>query len=244
MQHQTNIYGIRAVIEAINSGKTIDKVFVQKGLRSPVFSELEVLLRKHQISTAYVPLEKLNRLSKGNHQGIVAQIAPVDFHNLEDVVTNVFETGTTPLFLILDHLSDVRNLGAIIRTAECTGVNAIILPLKGGAPITADTVKTSAGAIFNIPICKVNHLKDAVYYLQASGVKVVAATEKASGTIYESDLTVPVALVMGAEDSGVSNAILKTADELTRLPMKGTIGSLNVSVACGAFLYEILRQRN
>ncbi|WP_340063545.1 23S rRNA (guanosine(2251)-2'-O)-methyltransferase RlmB [Ascidiimonas aurantiaca] len=244
MQHQTTIYGIRAVIEAINSGKTIDKVFVQKGLRGPVFNELEVLIRKHHISTSYVPLEKLNRLTKGNHQGIVAQIAPVDFHNLEDVVTHVFETGVTPLFLILDHLSDVRNLGAIIRTAECTGVHAIILPSKGGAPITADTVKTSAGAIFNIPICKVNHLKDAVYYLQASGVKVVAATEKASDTIYESDLTVPLALVMGAEDSGVSNAILKTADQLTRLPMKGTIGSLNVSVACGAFLYEVLRQRN
>tara|TARA_R110002073_G_scaffold78938_2_gene189949 strand:- start:8163 stop:8900 length:738 start_codon:yes stop_codon:yes gene_type:complete len=243
MQKETKIFGIRAIIEAINSGKTIDKVFVQKGLKGELFLELEALLRKEGINTSYVPVEKLNRLTKNNHQGVVAQISPIEFYNLDNLVLNVIESGKTPLFLLLDQISDVRNFGAIIRTAECTGVNGIIIQKKGGAPVNGDTIKTSAGAVFNVPICKVDHIKDAMFHLQASGIKVIAATEKTDNTLYDVSFTEPCALIMGSEGKGVSPSILKLADDKAKLPMYGSIGSLNVSVACGAFLYEVVRQR-
>ena len=241
--NKLEIFGIRATIEAINSGKTIDKVFLQRGLRGTLFTELESLIRKESISTSYVPVEKLNRLTKGNHQGVVAKISPIAFHDLETLVLQVFESGKTPLFLLLDQLSDVRNFGAIIRTAECTGVDGIIVQKQGGAPITADTIKTSAGAVFNVPICKVDHIKDAMFYLQASGIKTIAATEKTNTTIYDLTLNEPCALIMGSEGKGISSSVLKLADEQAKLPMQGSIASLNVSVACGALLYEIVRQR-
>ena len=243
MQKETKIFGIRAIIEAINSGKTVDKVFVQKGLKGELFLELEVLLRKESINTSYVPVEKLNRLTKNNHQGVVAQISPIEFYNLDNLVLNVIESGKTPLFLLLDQISDVRNFGAIIRTAECTGVNGIIIQKKGGAPVNGDTIKTSAGAVFNVPICKVDHIKDAMFYLQASGIKVIAATEKTDNSIYDVSFKEPCAIIMGSEGKGVSPSILKLADDKAKLPMYGSIGSLNVSVACGAFLYEVVRQR-
>jgi len=243
MQKETKIFGIRAIIEAIKSGKTIDKVFVQKGLKGELFLELETLLRKEGINTSYVPVEKLNRLTKNNHQGVVAQISPIEFYNLDNLVLNVIESGKTPLFLLLDQINDVRNFGAIIRTAECTGVNGIIIQKKGGAPVNGDTIKTSAGAVFNVPICKVDHIKDAMFHLQASGIKVIAATEKTDNTLYDVSFTEPCALIMGSEGKGVSPSILKLADDKAKLPMYGSIGSLNVSVACGAFLYEVVRQR-
>lgn len=237
------IFGIRAVIEAIRAGKSIDKVFIQKGLIGDLFKELDILLKENLISTSFVPVEKLNRLSKKNHQGVIATISPIEFSNFEELVLQSIESGTTPLFLLLDQLSDVRNFGAIIRTAECTGVTGIIIQTKGGAPITADTVKTSAGAVFNVPICKVDHLKDAVYYLQGSGIQVVAATEKTEDLIYSIDFSVPTAIIMGAEDTGISPSLLKAVDRKAKLPMYGSIGSLNVSVACAVFLYEAVRQR-
>ncbi len=243
MQKDYQIFGIRAVIEAVNAGKAIDKVFIQKGLKGALFSELETLLRKEQINVSHVPLEKLNRLSKKNHQGVIANISPVEFHSLENLVMNVMESGETPFFLLLDQLSDVRNFGAIIRTAECTGVHGIIVQNKGGAPVTADTVKTSAGAVFNVPICRVDHIKDAVFYMQASGIQVIAATEKTDDTLYDLQLNMPLAVVMGAEDKGISPSVLKSADHRAKLPLYGNIGSLNVSVACGVFLYEVIRQR-
>ena len=243
MSKETQIFGIRSIIEAIHSGKAVDKVFIQKGLRGELFNELDTLLKKFHISTSFVPVEKLNRLTKKNHQGVIANIAPIDFHELENLVIEVMESGKTPLFILLDQLSDVRNFGAIIRTAECTGASGIIIQKKGGAPVTADTVKTSAGAIFNIPICKVDHLKDAIYYLQASGIKTVAATEKTETLIYDIPMDEPIGIVMGSENIGISKAILKIVDYNAKLPMRGTIKSLNVSVACGAFLYEALRQR-
>ena len=243
MQDQTLIFGIRAVIEAINSNKTIDKVFIQKGLKGELFSELETLLRQHSVNSSYVPIEKLNRLTKNNHQGVVAQISPVEFHDLETLVLNVMESGKTPLFLLLDQLSDVRNFGAIIRTAECTGVNGIIIQKKGGAPVNGDTIKTSAGAVFKIPICKVDHIKDAVFYMQASGIKVIAATEKTNDLLYDISFKEPCAIIMGSEDRGINPSILKVVDAKAKLPLLGEIASLNVSVACGAFLYEALRQR-
>ncbi|GGH34642.1 RNA methyltransferase [Mangrovimonas yunxiaonensis] len=243
MEKQTKIYGIRAIIEAIESGKTIDKLFVQKGLQGELFKELNQLIKKENITYNVVPLEKLNRLTQKNHQGVVAQISPIDFHDLDSLVLQVIESGATPLFLLLDQLSDVRNFGAIIRTAECTGVHGIIIQKKGGAPVNADTIKTSAGAVFKVPICKVDHIKDAVFHLQASGIKVIAATEKTDNTLYDVSFNTPCALIMGAEGKGISPSVLKAVDEKAKLPLLGEIASLNVSVACGAFLYEVVRQR-
>ncbi|MFS4484074.1 23S rRNA (guanosine(2251)-2'-O)-methyltransferase RlmB [Hyunsoonleella sp. 2307UL5-6] len=240
---QTQIFGIRAIIEAINSEETIDKVFLQKGLKGELFTELESVIRKNSINTSYVPVEKLNRLTKKNHQGAVAQISPIAFHDIETLVLNITESGKTPLFLLLDQLSDVRNFGAIIRTAECTGVNGIIIQKKGGAPVNGDTIKTSAGAVFKIPICKVDHIKDAVFYMQASGIKVIAATEKTNNTLYNISFKEPCAIIMGSEGRGINPSTLKVVDEKAKLPLLGDIESLNVSVACGAFLYEVVRQR-
>lgn len=245
MEENTTIIGIRALIEAINSGKDIDKIYIQKDLSGSLFKELQETISRQGFNVSYVPVEKLNKLSQGNHQGAVAKISPVKFRGLEEVVEEILnESEKTPLFLLLDQITDARNFGAIIRTAECTGVHAIIIQSKGGAPVNADTVKTSAGAVFNIPIVKVNHIKDAIYYLQGSGVKIVAATEKTQDSLYEVDYTGPVALIMGSEDRGINPSVLKIVDEKVKLPMFGSIASLNVSVACGAFLYEIVRQRS
>src|SRR5690606_7475722 len=243
MEEQTQIFGIRAVIEAVNARETIDKVFLQKGLKGDLFNELDALLRQHSINVSYVPVEKLNRLTKGNHQGVVAQISPIEFHDLENLVASVIESGKTPLFLLLDQLSDVRNFGAIIRTAECTGVDGIIIQKKGGAPVNGDTIKTSAGAVFKVPLCKVDHIKDAVFFMQASGIKVIAATEKTEDTLFDTSFTEPCAIIMGSEDRGINPSILKVVDAKAKLPLLGEIESLNVSVACGAFLYEAVRQR-
>jgi 23S rRNA (guanosine2251-2'-O)-methyltransferase len=243
MQDQTQIFGIRAIIEAINAGETIDKVFLQKGLKGELFTELESLLRKNDVNCSYVPIEKLNRLTRSNHQGAVAQISPIEFHDMEQLVLKVMESGKTPLFLLLDQISDVRNFGAIIRTAECTGVSGIIIQKKGGAPVNGDTIKTSAGAVFKVPICKVDHIKDAVFYMQASDIKVIAATEKTENTLYDVSFKDPCAIIMGSEDRGINPSILKVVDDKAKLPLLGDIESLNVSVACGAFLYEAVRQR-
>ncbi len=243
MQKQTQVFGIRAIIEAINAGETIDKAFLQKGLKGELFTELESLIRKNGINHSYVPVEKLNRLTNKNHQGAVAQMSPIAFHDIEELVLSIVESGKTPLFLLLDQLSDVRNFGAIIRTAECTGVNGIIVQKKGGAPVNGDTIKTSAGAVFKIPICKVDHIKDAVFYMQASGIKVIAATEKTNNTLYDVSFKEPCAIIMGSEDRGINPSTLKVVDEKAKLPLLGDIESLNVSVACGAFLYEAVRQR-
>ena len=245
MEDTTTIFGIRTVIEAIQSEKNIDKVYIQKGLSNPLFQELLSLLNKKGLNISYVPVEKLQKLTQGNHQGVVAKISPIEFPDMEETVQKVLDNSeTTPLFLLLDQITDARNFGAIIRTAECCGVHAIIVQNKGGAPVNADTVKTSAGAVFNIPICKVNHIKDAIYYLQGSGVNVVAATEKSEISIYDTNLNQPTALIMGSEGRGINPSVLKIANDKAKLPMFGTIGSLNVSVACGAFLYEIVRQRS
>ncbi len=244
MEKNSLIFGIRAIIEAISSGKTIDKLFIQKGLHGDLFKELMSLIKRNNITFSYVPVEKLNRLTRNNHQGVVAHTSPIDFYDLEELVLRTIESGVTPLFLILDQLSDVRNFGAIIRTAECTGVHGIIIQKKGGAPVNADTIKTSAGAVFKIPICKVDHIKDAMFYLQGSGIQVIAATEKATDVIYNTDVSIPSAIIMGSEGKGISPSVLKLVDKQAKLPMHGDIASLNVSVACGVFLYEAIRQRN
>ena len=240
----SQIYGIRAVLEAINAGQPINKIFIQKGLKGDLYKELESSARKSGIGLSYVPVEKLNRLTRNNnHQGAVAQISPVEFHQFEELVEQVLNKEETPLFLMLDGVSDVRNFGAIIRTAECCGVHAIIVPKSGAAPITDDIVKTSAGAAFNVPIAKVDHLKDAIFYLQSSGIVVTGATEKADDEIYGIDFNQPTAIIMGSEEKGISPSTLNIIDHQAKLPLMGKIGSLNVSVACGVFLYEVVRQR-
>lgn len=243
MKDEQQIFGIRAIIEAIQSGTVIDKVFIQKEVQGDLMKELMKVMKQKSINYSYVPVEKLNRLTSNNHQGAVATISPIGFIEIETLIETVMENGRKPFFLILDQLSDARNFGAIIRTAECTGVDGIIIQKQGSAPVNGDTVKTSAGAVFNIPICKVDHVKDAIFHLQANGIKTVAATEKTEQNIYDISLNEPLAIIMGSEDRGINPSVLKIVDEKAKLPMFGTIGSLNVSVACGAFLYETVRQR-
>lgn len=245
MEENTKIiFGIRSVIEAINANQTIEKVFFQKGLQGHLYSELNSLIKINNITTSYVPVEKLESLTKfQNHQGVVARISPISFVEIETLIENTLATQDKPLFLLLDHITDVRNFGAIIRTAACTGVSGIIIPESGNAPVTAATVKTSAGAAFSMPICRVNHIKDALFHLQAAEISIVAATEKTDKTIYDLDFDIPMAIVMGSEDRGINPSILKLVDYKAKLPILGKIESLNVSVACGAILYEVVRQR-
>lgn len=244
MSKQQTIFGIHPIWEAVQADKEIDKLYIQKGIDNSVVEDIILKLSTTSTQIQEVPIEKLNRLTKGNHQGVVAVISPIKIREFEEVVEEILATKKNPIFLILDQLSDVRNFGAIIRTAECTNVDAIIVQKKGGAPITGDTVKTSAGAIFNVPICKVDHIKDAIFYFKASGVFTLAATEHSNKTIYETDAKKPIAIVMGSEGKGVSRSVLKEVDDKASLPLLGEINSLNVSVACGAILYEIIRQRN
>jgi 23S rRNA (guanosine2251-2'-O)-methyltransferase len=244
MQDKTNtIFGIYPIKEALASQVVFDKVYIQKGIESDKIEMLIKDLEKANVPVNIVPFEKLNRLTKGNHQGIVALTSPVAFQSLETVVERALERDKKPLFLVLDQITDVRNFGAILRTAECTGVDAVIIQKSGGAPVSGDTVKTSAGAIFKIPICKVEHIKDAIFYLQGSGITTIAATEKTKTEIYSVDLNKPLAIIMGSEGKGVSKSVLGLVDEKASLPLLGEINSLNVSVACGAFLYEATRQR-
>lgn len=243
MEQDNQIFGIRAILEAIEAQKDIDKVFIQKDANGELMTTLLKALKKNNINFSYVPIEKLNRLTNKNHQGAIASISPVAFVSMETLVESVLEKKDKPLFLILDQLSDARNFGAIIRTASCCGADGIIISKNGAAPVNGDTVKTSAGAVFNIPICKVDHIKDAVFYLQGSGVITLGATEKAEQLIYDVDLNVPLAIIMGSEDRGINPSVLKIIDQQAKLPMHSVIDSLNVSVACGAFLYEAIRQR-
>ena len=242
MDKSTEIYGIRSVIEAINSSKDIDKVFIQIGLKGKLIGKLESLIRKNKINSSYVPTQKLDRLSKKNHQGVIARISPINFLNIEELGEKL-NSSKNPFVLILDQINDVRNFGAIIRTAEISGVNGIIIQNSSSAPINSDTIKTSAGAIFNIPICKVNHIKDAIYHLKSMEISIISASEKADKNVYNVDFKKPVAIIMGSEQRGINKSVINISDEVVRLPMYGKIESLNVSVACGIFLYEVVRQR-
>lgn len=242
MDKTAEIYGIRSVIEAINSSKDIDKVFIQTGLKGTLIGKLESLIRKNKINFSYVPTQKLDRLSKKNHQGVIARISPIKFLTM-DQFGEKLAAIKNPFVLILDQVNDVRNFGAIIRTAEISGVDGIIIQNSSSAPINSDTIKTSAGAIFNIPICKVNHIKDAIYHLKSIEISIVSASEKANKNVYDVDFTKPIAVIMGSEQRGINKSIINLSDEVVKLPMYGKIQSLNVSVACGVFLYEVVRQR-
>lgn len=236
-------YGIRAVIEAINAGKEVDKILIQQGLNNPLFNELKPLIRDKNIPFQYVPPEKLKRLTSQNHQGVIAYITSITYQKIEDILPGIFEQGKTPLILILDRITDVRNFGAIARSAECAGVDAIVIPSRGSAQINADAIKTSAGALHKIPVCRTDNLKATLDYLKESGLQIVACTEKTDSNYYTIDLTLPSAIIMGSEEDGVSPEYLKRSDQKAKIPLLGEIGSLNVSVATGIILYEAVKQR-
>ena len=240
----TYLYGIRSILEAINAKQAIEKTWLLKGQQSSLFKSLEYRLREENIAVSYVPKERLDRFNAKNHQGAIAAISPIDFVPLEEMIEKAMGKETPPLFLLLDQITDTRNLGAIIRSASATGVDGIILPQTGSARINSDTIKTSAGAIFSVPLAKVDHLKDAIYQLQACDIKTIGMSEKAENTIYQEDIAGPIALVMGSEEKGIAKGTLATLDKTVKLPMLGSISSLNVSVACGTVLYEVIRQRN
>ena len=242
-EEKNYIFGIRAIIEAVNAGKTIDKLFIQKGLHNDLFAELWKLVREKRINYKHVPLEKINRLTRKNHQGVFAFISPIDFHNIEDVVPNLYEQGKIPLILVLDRITDVRNFGAIARTAECAGVDAIIIPEQNAAAINADAIKTSAGALHKITVCRTWNLKLAIQFMKESGIQLVGCTEKTQDMMYKPDYTPPTAIIMGSEEDGVSPEFLKMCDARAKIPLAGKIASLNVSVATGVILYEAIRQR-
>ncbi len=242
-EEKNYIFGIRAIIEAVNAGKTIDKLFIQKGLHNDLFAELWKLVRLKRINYKHVPLEKINRLTRKNHQGVFAFISPIDFHNIEDVVPSLYEQGKNPLILVLDRITDVRNFGAIARTAECAGVDAIIIPEQNAAAINADAIKTSAGALHKITVCRTWNLKLALQFIKDSGIKLIGCTEKTQDNMYKPDYTPPTAIIMGSEEDGVSPEFLKMCDARAKIPMAGKIASLNVSVATGVILYEAIRQR-
>lgn len=238
------VFGIRAVIEAIKAGRDIESIYVQRGLSGDLFLELKALLSGLLIPMSVVPVEKLNRMTQKNHQGVIAVISPITYQNIEDIVPVIYESGETPLILVLDSVTDVRNMGAIARTAACAGIHAIVVPLKNAAQINADAIKTSAGALFSIPVCRHANLHKVCLFLQDSGLQLVACTEKTNDLIYAPDYTLPTAIIMGSEDEGISNDLLRVANHLAKIPMRGTIESLNVSVAAGVILYEAVRQRN
>ena len=240
---QEMIFGIRPVMEALNSGRDVEKAFVQRGAGSDAFRALMKLFRQYDVPYQVVPVEKLNKLTRKNHQGVVAYISPVSFCNIEDVIPGLYEKGKSPFLLIFDRITDVRNFGALLRTAESAGVDAVIIPAKGSAQLNSGTIKSSAGAIYKIPICRAHNLKDVIDFLKNSGIKIAAATEKTDKLHFETVLTGPIALIMGSEGEGVSGEYLKKSDVHLRIPMLGEIESLNVSVAGGVLMYEIVRQR-
>lgn len=243
MKEKEMIFGIRAVIEAIEAGKEIDKIIVKRELQGDLFRELTAALQSHDIPVQRVPVERIDRYTRKNHQGVIAFLSAVTYEKIEDIIPFLYEQGKNPFILVLDGLTDVRNFGAIARTCEVAGVDAIVIPARGSVTVNADAVKTSAGALLKIPVCKESSLTEAIQFLKNSGVKVVAATERAAQSYTEVDYTGPIAIVMGAEDVGVSNDNLRICDDLVKIPQFGTIGSLNVSVAAGVLIYESIRQK-
>ena len=240
----TQIYGLRSVIEAIDSQETLSKVYLQRGLTGASSYELIKKLKKKSIEISYVPVEKLNRLTPKNHQGVVATISPIKFLSISDLSDLIESKPKSISLLILDQLSDVRNFGAIVRTAECTAIDCIVIQSSGSAPVNGDTIKTSSGAIFNVPICKVPHIKDAIFLIKQHDIKIFGASEKAENNIYQTQFGKSQAIIMGSEGKGLSSSVVKLCDELIRIPLLGKIESLNVSVACGTILYEMVRQKH
>ena len=238
------IFGLRPVIEAIKAGKKIDRLLIRQGLQGMLYHELMTEVRKHDIAFQIVPLERIELVTRKNHQGVLAWLSLIEYQHISNLLPMIFEKGEDPLIIALDGVSDVRNFGAIVRTAECLGAHAVIIPERGSARITADAVKTSAGALHTFPVCREKSIVRTVEFLKKSGLKIICSAEKSGGKASGTDLTGPAILILGSEDKGISRELLALADHTVRIPMTGTISSLNVSVAAGILLYEILRQRN
>ncbi len=238
------IFGVRAVIEAVQAGKEIDKILVKKDIQSDLSKELFAAIKGKDINVQRVPVERINRITRKNHQGVVAFVSQITYQKIEDIVPFLYEQGKTPFIVLLDGITDIRNFGAIARTCECAGVDAIVIPSKNSVTVNADAIKTSAGALHTIPVCRENNIADAIDFMKNSGIKILAATEKGEINYTESECDGPVCIVMGAEDKGIPYDHLKLCDEWVKIPQFGTIGSLNVSVAAGVLIYEVVRQRN
>ncbi len=237
------IFGVRPVIEAVQAGKEIDKILVKKDIQSDLSKELFTALRGSLVPVQRVPVERINRLTRKNHQGVVAFVSAVTYQRTENLVPFLFEQGKTPLFVLLDGITDVRNFGAIARTCECAGVDAIILPARNSVSVNADAVKTSAGALHTLPVCRERSLTATINYLKESGFRLIAATEKGKHVYTQGDYTSPVCILLGAEDTGVPYDHLVLCDDWVKIPLMGRIGSLNVSVAAGILIYEVVKQR-
>jgi len=238
------IFGLRPVIEAVKAGKQIDRILIKQGLQGSLYHELMVEVRKNNIVYQIVPLERIELVTRKNHQGVLAWLSLIEFQSITNLLPMIFEKGEDPLILALDGVSDVRNFGAIVRSADCLGAHAVLIPEKGSAMITADAIKTSAGALHTFPVCREKSIVRSVDYLRESGLKVISATEKSGSDLSSLNLKGPVVLIMGSEDKGVSRELVSVSDHQVRIPMTGGIGSLNVSVAAGIILYEIVRQRS
>jgi 23S rRNA (guanosine2251-2'-O)-methyltransferase len=236
------IFGIRPVQEALRERRPIDKIFIQNNLRGPHTEELMDELSRSGLPILKVPQQKLDRLTRKNHQGVIAMISPVEFHPLDEVIQSVYERGETPVLLYLDRVTDVRNFGAIVRSAECLGAQAVIVPEKGGAAIGSDAVKTSAGALLRLPVCRVKYPSEDLEKIKLQGIRIVGISEKGNVGIDELDLKGPQLLIMGSEEDGISPSLLKICDGLAQIPMTGEISSLNVGVAAAIALYERQRQ--
>lgn len=243
MVEENLIFGMRAVIEALNAGKDIEKILLQKGLSNELYNQLRQALKGQTVPIQFVPPEKLKRVSDKNHQGVIAYLTEITYYNAEELLSQVFEKGKTPLLLILDRVTDVRNFGAIARSAECAGVDFIIIPSRGAAQINGDAIKTSAGALHRMKVCREDNLKTTIEQLKESGLQIVACHEKTDNLIYDADFTKPTAVIMGSEEDGISNEYLKRSDQQVKIPMTGKIASLNVSVATGIVLFEAVKQR-
>ncbi len=245
MQKESDcIFGLRAVIEAIKAGKQIDRLLIKQGLQGSLYHELMTEVRNHNIVYQIVPVERIELVTRKNHQGVLAWLSVIEYQYISNLLPMVFEKGEDPLIIALDGVSDVRNFGAIVRTAECLGAHAIIIPEKGSARITADAVKTSAGALHTFPVCREKSIVRSIEYLKESGLKIICAGEKSGDLGSDANLTGPAVLILGSEDKGISRELIALSDLQIRIPMTGTIGSLNVSVAAGILLYEMVRQRS
>ncbi len=238
------IFGTRAVMEAIRAGREIEKIYIQSGLSNDLIKELVQVANANGVPFTFTPQQKLNRLSTKNHQGVICVLSAVQYASLENLIDKAYAEGREPFFLIIDRVTDVRNFGAIARTAECAGLDGIIVGDAGNAPITGDAMKTSAGALSHLPVCRVKDMRKTIQLLKDNGVLVIACTEKAQQPIYEMKMDSPLALILGSEEDGISPQLLKQADYLALIPMKGKISSLNVSVAAGISIYEAIRQKN
>ncbi|MBI1767822.1 MAG: 23S rRNA (guanosine(2251)-2'-O)-methyltransferase RlmB [Bacteroidetes bacterium] len=244
MKNKDTIFGTRAVMEAIKAGREIEKIFIQSGLSNDLIRELINSAQAHKVPFTFVPQQKLNTLGDKNHQGVVCQMAAVEYASLENIIDKCYSEGREPFFLILDRITDVRNFGAIARTVECAGLDAIIIGDKGNAPISADAMKTSAGALNHLPVCRVKDMRETFHLLKDNGVQIVACTERAEKTLYETELNTPLAIIMGSEEDGISPQMLKDSNHRAKIPMHGEIASLNVSVAAGIAIYEAVRQKS